>query len=239
MKNDAQASVAMMRRMEPISQSLSADPVVAVAEDVWVLTCLDHIKLIAWPLYNVMNMAPATVTMVPITFAWHLTFFMSTISILYVFSTSPSKQKYISCHSDQSYKGEVQTTGKENRVWNREIITVPAKNCHDKCHRRQHVTHGTRKGGRSEFQPSIVKVLINHGPVRIRKDKRKRLRLTVFLTSKSSKSLEPCHAKEKKNTNPRRPSTNICMKMGNVIFGRTFLYINNKKTWWIYFSTKD
>jgi hypothetical protein len=40
--------------------------------------------------------------------------------------------------------------------------------------------------------------LINHRPVRIRNDKRKKLRLTVFLTSKSSKSLEPCHAKEKK-----------------------------------------
>ncbi|KAJ6332213.1 hypothetical protein OIU76_010575 [Salix suchowensis] len=40
----------------------------------------------------------------------------------------------------------------------------PAKNCHDKRHCRQHVAHGTGKGRRSEFQPGIVKVLINHRP---------------------------------------------------------------------------
>jgi hypothetical protein len=92
MKNEAQANVAMIRRMEPLIQSLLE---VSGTEDEWVWTCSDQIKLMTLPLYNVINMAPATVTIVPITFAWHLTFFMSTISILYIFGTSPPN-KYIS-----------------------------------------------------------------------------------------------------------------------------------------------
>jgi len=82
MKNEAQANVAIMRRMEPLIQSLLE---VSGTEDEWVWTCSDQIKLMTLPLYNVINMAPATVTIVPITFAWHLTFFMSTISILYIY----------------------------------------------------------------------------------------------------------------------------------------------------------
>lgn len=42
------------------------------------------------------------------------------------------------------------------------IIYIPAKDGHDKCHCRQHVTHGAREGRGGEFKPRIVKILVNH-----------------------------------------------------------------------------
>lgn len=42
------------------------------------------------------------------------------------------------------------------------IMYIPAKDGHDKCHCRQHVTHSAREGRGGEFKPRIVKILVNH-----------------------------------------------------------------------------
>ena len=83
-KRDAQARVAMIRRMEPMNQSLSEYVVVYVALLIcpWWGACLVQTISTLGPLYKVINMVPATVTNVPTTLAWHLTFFMLIFSIL-------------------------------------------------------------------------------------------------------------------------------------------------------------
>lgn len=87
MKKEAHAKVAMMRKMEPLTQSLPVAPVVLVTKDRRGWMCFDQTISMIGPLYSVINMAPDTVTIVPITFAWHLTSFMFIFSILDLHST--------------------------------------------------------------------------------------------------------------------------------------------------------
>lgn len=88
MKSEAQARVAMMTNREPRNHSLpdgSTAAAAAGASAPWpcgACTWLVHAICISGPLYSVIIIAPATVTSVPATFAWHLTFFRSTFSIL-------------------------------------------------------------------------------------------------------------------------------------------------------------
>lgn len=68
--------------MEPLTQSLSVASAGMSEALWWALTFIDYKKFIELPLYSVINIAPPTVTTVPTTFAWHLTFFMSSLSVL-------------------------------------------------------------------------------------------------------------------------------------------------------------
>lgn len=82
-KRPAQARVAMITNMEPLNQSLSLLPEEpSVPLDLLGLMCLDHTISTMGPLYKVISIAPATVTMVPSIFAWHLIFFTFRCSIL-------------------------------------------------------------------------------------------------------------------------------------------------------------
>ena len=86
MKSEAQARVAMMTKSEPRNHSRPLGSMAATGASAacpcacaWLLL---HAIFIRGPLYSVIIIAPATVTSVPATFAWHLTFFRSTFSIL-------------------------------------------------------------------------------------------------------------------------------------------------------------
>jgi hypothetical protein len=86
MKSEAQARVAMMTKRDPRNHSLPLGSTMAATGAsappcTWLLRLL-HAIFISGPLYSVIIIAPATVTSVPATFAWHLTFFRSTFSIL-------------------------------------------------------------------------------------------------------------------------------------------------------------
>lgn len=72
----------MMTKIDPMNQSLSVE-VVPEPTDLEVCMCLVHTISMMGPLYKVITIAPATVTIVPTTFAWHLTLFMSIFSILF------------------------------------------------------------------------------------------------------------------------------------------------------------
>jgi len=80
-KREAQARVAIIRKMHPKNQSLSSDPVVVVPLALFWGCFAQTISTIG-PLYKVISIAPATVTNVPTIFAMHLTCFMSIFSIL-------------------------------------------------------------------------------------------------------------------------------------------------------------
>lgn len=70
MKREAHARVAMIKNIEPKNQLLFAASVAAAdALAVGAFECLVHTISMIGPLYNVITMAPTTVTTVPTTFA--------------------------------------------------------------------------------------------------------------------------------------------------------------------------
>jgi hypothetical protein len=83
MKREAHARVAMIKNIEPKNQvRFDASSAAAGASVVCVCECLVHIISMIGPLYNVIIIAPATVTTVPTNLAWHLILLMSNFSIL-------------------------------------------------------------------------------------------------------------------------------------------------------------
>lgn len=106
------------------------------------------------PWYKVINKAPATVTIVPASFAWHLNFFRFSFSILFI--------------APEIYWNHLPIFMRTKRIlimrWWFWLICfcIPEYDSHYKCHGREHVAHCTWESWWCIFQPRIIEVLINH-----------------------------------------------------------------------------